>query len=639
MNVELINLTRSRSMEISEDIPADSNTIRMCASTRNAVQVRVSVDGEEQSWDEILEHEDASVDRSACRSLLLNHDPDNIIGTVRSITLDGMVSMVEAEILPGARLATGVSVMDAVRSGALRGVSIGYRYRMTPEDVEIDASNKRISVRKWRLLETTLTPIPADPAAGVRSLTIPGKVQSMDTPAPAPAPAVGPDISALRSEAKQVAVMARKLGLPADDFLHLSLADANGAMLEAISARDAAAGGKPAAPVVPRIEVGEEHNEKAAKRMVGAILHQAGFRADKRDVTFDDGSTLKSLQDGNELRGMTMTDMIRSTLSLVGEKTDKLNRHDLAAYALGKRDAANTSTGFFTGFVFNNIATKAVTVGFQADEQNYVYPILSARNVVPDYKAFAVGTLGLGLLEETVENAAFPELDKAEGSFQSQVKMWGGTLSLSEQAIVSDDTRQFMTNLGKAGMLAQNTIERQFFETLMGYSFSGVNVTASAGIGYTTADGIHAARTNLSKVESDLMSKLGTNAQPTLAALKYLLVPTPLFGQAKALMGPVAPGQQNNFVNELEVLRSPYLALSSITGNSATSYYGFADPNRATGIMLSTVAGIDTPRVEQYDPGAVAALKWKIYLPFKVDVVPHTINSVVTLAGIQKATA
>jgi hypothetical protein len=136
-----------------------------------------------------------------------------------------------------------------------------------------------------------------------------------------------------------------------------------------------------------------------------------------------------------------------------------------------------------------------------------------------------------------------------------------------------------------------------------------VNVTASAGLGYTTADGIHAARTNLSKVESDLMSKLGTNAQPTMAALKYLLVPTALYGQAKALMGPLAPGQQNNFVNELEVLRSPYLALSSITGNSATSYYGFADPNRATGVMLSTVAGIDTPRVEQYDPGAVAALR------------------------------
>jgi 3-oxoacyl-[acyl-carrier protein] reductase len=55
MTVELCNLTRSRAMEIGEEIPADSNVIRMRASTRNAVQVRVMVDGEEQMWDEVMD--------------------------------------------------------------------------------------------------------------------------------------------------------------------------------------------------------------------------------------------------------------------------------------------------------------------------------------------------------------------------------------------------------------------------------------------------------------------------------------------------------------------------------------------------------------------------------------------------------
>jgi hypothetical protein len=639
MNVELINLTRSRSMEISEDIPAESNVIRMCASTRNAVQVRVMVDGEEQMWDEILEHEDASVDRSACRSLLLNHDPDNIIGTVRSITLDGMASMVEAEILPGARLATGVSVMDAVRSGALRGVSIGYRYRMDPEDLEIDAANKRLCVRKWRLLETTLTPIPADTAAGVRSLTLPVKVLDMDTPAPsAPASPVAPDVAALRAEAKQVAAMARSLTLPADEFVGLPLADAQAAMIAAVAKRDADLGGKPAAKVVSHIQVGEEHHEKAAKRAVGALLHTAGFDSRRGDMVLDDGSKLSDIQANNSLRGASMTTVLRSTLEAIGQRTGDLDNHALARIAVGKRDAANTSTGILNSFVFANFITKAVSLGHQMNTDALIHEKFVSRMVVPDYKQFVIGTLGMGNLVETVENAAFPEATKAEGSYNSQVKMFGLTVSLSEQAIASDDTGQFMKQVAQAGLMSRKTKEREVLSKLMAFSYSSPNLTTSAGIGYTTADGIHAARTNLAATNAALATKIGTDGNPLNNFGRFLVVPPVLFEQAKGLVG-VAPGQQNTTNLQYEVLTSPFLSLSSLTGNSATAYYLLADPMFATGVQLSTVAGFDGPRVEQFDPGAVAALKFKIYEPFVADVVSHTYGGQTVVAGVQKATA
>lgn len=639
MNVELINLTRSRSMEISEDIPAESNVIRMVASTRNAVQVRVSVDGEEQMWDEILEHEDASVDRSACRSLLLNHDPDNIIGTVRSISLDGMASMVEAEILPGARLATGVSVMDAVRSGALRGVSIGYRYRMDPEDLEIDATNKRLCVRKWRLLETTLTPIPADTAAGVRSLTLPVKVLDMDTPAPsAPASPVAPDVAALRAEAKQVAAMARSLTLPADEFVGLPLADAQSAMIAAVAKRDADQGGKPAAKVVSHIQVGEEHHEKAAKRAVGALLHTCGYDFRRSDLVLDDGSKLSDLQANNSLRGATMTTVLRSTLEALGVRTADLDNHALARIAVGKRDAANTSTGMLNSFVFANFVTKAVSLGHQMNTDALIHEKFVSRMVVPDYKQFVIGTLGMGNLVETVENAAFPEASKAEGVYNSQVKMFGLTVSLSEQAIASDDTGQFMKQVAQAGLMARKTKEREVLSKLMAFSYSAPNLTTTAGIGYTTADGIHAARTNLAATNAALATKIGTDGNPLNNFGRFLLVPPVLFEQAKGLVG-AAPGQQNTTNLQFEVLTSPFLSLSTLTGNSATAYYVLADPMFATGVQLSTVAGFDGPRVEQYDPGAVAALKFKIYEPFVADVVSHTYGGSTVVAGVQKATA
>lgn len=617
------------------------NDIRMIASTCAPVRIGVMGENGPEEWNEILEHGEGCVDVSATKSLLLNHEHDQIIGAVKSVRLDGNTSIVEATILDGAVLPTGVRVCDAVRSGALKGVSIGYAYRMDKEDIEIDSNARSVRVKRWRMLEVTLTPIPADPGAGVRSFpttSFSKEVQMPDsTDIKQTAPTV--DVEAVRSEAKSIAALADSLHLRSADYIGLSLADAQAKMLEAVAKRDAADAGKPKAPVASHVQVGEEHIEKVAKRAVGALLHSAGFDHRRSgDVTFADGTTLKDHQDGNDLRGKRMTDVIRGTLEAVGERVGSLDPHALAAFALGKRDAANTGTGLFTNFVFANLITKAVTVGYQMGSPSFTYDKIVGRNYVPDYKQFGLGGLALGNLSETVENAAFPELAKAEGSYNSQVKMWGGTLSLSEQAIVSDDTQRFMEQLRQAGVIARKTMDKRTYEKLLGFSYSSPNLTTSAGIGYTTADGINAARTNLAKTESDLMQKVGLDGNPTGNMARYLVVPSALYEQARGLLG-TAPGQQNTQNLQFEVIRSPWLSFSGLTGNSATAYYLVSDPSFATGLVLSTINGIEEPRVEQYDPGAVAAYKWKIYMPFEVDVVSHSVAGTTTVAGIQKATA
>jgi hypothetical protein len=228
--------------------------------------------------------------------------------------------------------------------------------------------------------------------------------------------------------------------------------------------------------------------------------------------------------------------------------------------------------------------------------------------------------------------------------YLDRVQMWGGTVSLSEQMIVSDDTGRFFDQIRQAGVIAQKTIDRRVFQKLlMGISTSEAtstwtdNTTSGATIVHATNDAAVAARANMAKVESAMMAKLGLDGNPMGNMASYLVVPSDLGYVATGLMG-VAPGQQNQTNLRYNVIATPWLQFSGLTGYSATNYYLVADPNEATGLVLSTINGIEEPRVEQYDPGSVAAYKWKVYMPFEVGMGAHTYGGKTIIAGIQQGT-
>jgi HK97 family phage prohead protease len=153
--------TKFRHYEIrEEDANVENGMITMTASTND----RVGFGG----YGEILDHDARNVDISTCRALLLNHQSGNIVGRITGIKMENGRSSVTAEIFSDAKLATGVPVRAAVKAGALRGVSIGYNY--DDSDCDFNDDTRTITVRKWRLLEVSLTPIPRDSAGTVRSL-------------------------------------------------------------------------------------------------------------------------------------------------------------------------------------------------------------------------------------------------------------------------------------------------------------------------------------------------------------------------------------------------------------------------------------------------------------------------------------
>lgn len=664
---------RSRSLALPAAGPTDDPTlVRMVVSTDAPVRTTINVDGEDQEWDEILEHNPDSIDTSAMRAVLFHHDPMWILGSVRSSNIvDGALS-VDTQIDPAATLPSNVNALKATRDGSLKGTSLKYSYRADdPEHATIDFEARCVRVHKWRAMEATLTAIPADtdPRAGVRTLTRSAQGNKAmsgtaidDKTKPETKPEVQLDAAGVRSavvaEAKAVAALAESHKLRSADFLGLTLADAKGKILDAIQERDAKGGGTPAGLVRSHITVGEEHHEKVGKKLEGAFLWNLGFRASDSKAgehKFHDGTKLNDMQADNHMRGMHLSEMIRETMEGMGISTRSMRKEHLAKWALGKghdlyaegfRDAANTSTGYFTSFIFTNIIKKAVSVGFSMAADKVKYHKIVGRNYAPDYKQFAIGSLGVGNLQPTAENAAFAELAKAEGVYLDNVIMYGGTISLSEQAIVSDDTGRFMEALRQAGAIAQKTRDKRTFQVLMrGTStsdgtatWSSPNITTGATIIATTNDQVVAARVNLSKTAAALMNKVVLDGNPSMAEGRFLVIP-PTIGHtvATGLMG-IAPGQQNRADFGYEVLMSAWLEFAGLTGNSTSIYYLIADPAFSTGLVLTTLMGSDEPRVEQFDPGAVAAFKWKIYDPFTVGMGSHLVSGTATIAGIQQGT-
>ncbi len=222
--------------------------------------------------------------------------------------------------------------------------------------------------------------------------------------------------------------------------------------------------------------------------------------------------------------------------------------------------------------------------------------------------------------------------------------MWGGTLSLSLQALVNDDTGAFDSSLRRAGAIAQKSRERRLVQKfLRGVATTDAstwtsNTTSGCTPVYTTGDTIAAARANIGKANAALQQKIGLDANPTGNMAKFYLA-GPTAGLYLAGLLNQASGQVVANSGMAELVVSPWLEATTITGYSTTSYYVIADPNLVTGLVLSELAGLNGPQVMEYDAGSTIARNWKIFDAFEADLF-WAANSAgtSTIFGAQQAT-
>ena len=599
------------------------NVVKVITSTSDPVRFG--------NWREVLLHDSKNVNTSAARSALLNHDRNQLVGGIKSIEFDGTRGVAELELDPDARTQTGVKILDAVRKGYLRGISIGYRY--SDDDVRtVEEDGKyTVTVKKWRLLEITLTPTQADPAAHVlrclpgraalaaqqalvceccgKDKATPPAPRRENEPAPAPVAPVAPpappapaapaqrdadDKSAIKL-AREVTSLAREHGLESDSYLDQAEQGKSRSEIFRTMLKDAAEKRATTPTENVAVDLTRDAVDKLRDAATDGLLAMAGIRQEK-DLGMRHGSVL---------------DIGRLFVRGAGIKRE-LPRHELAKLLLGKdervRDAANVTSSQFTSYVLVNAMDKAVMAGFKNFERLVSYGRWTNRRQVTDFKSFYGGALDTGNLVETPENVAFPELTKSEGGYSSKLKMWGATLSLTLQALVNDDLGEFMSALGRAGAIAQRTIDKQVYTALAAATWTGHTMTS----GDLAAATLDKARSNMANVTGPAGEKLGMTPS-------FLITPSGLRTTALQLTKQVQGATEFNAHTDLEVVVTPFL--DTETTPSESTWYLAAHPSVADTVIVALLAGMETPQVEEYDAGAVAARKWKIQLPF-VAVVP-----------------
>lgn len=652
-----------------------TNRIRVIASTDEECDWGYYV--------EKLVHTEEAIDRTVAVSSLFNHDRNRILGKIVATKVEGGQLRAEIEIDPDVKLPGDLNALKAVREGYLKGISIGYEYRyddctityiqneVTDSDGYKSVRNKEFcTVNRWILREISFTPTPKDLAAQVtrqlpESLTGPSKAnlnerkRTMNFNAWLRARGFDPESlnetqrAALKADfeaqrgttstavadkddeiAKERAALAereKKVERKEFEVWAVELAKSHGVelskedladlksreqALQLMLTRKAVAGIKtnPKHPV--HVEVTRDAADKldaaAADGLINLIPRE--FRPiskDDKDLGMRAGSVLdigrrwlagSGVPDVVELGKEELADM------LIG-RGGRLSRFARArALKSGMRDAANVTSGMFTSYLLANVMDKVVYNGFMAPDEAITYHLWTASRQVSDFKTYSGAALDVGNLTETAENVAFPELAKAEGGYSDALKMWGATLSLTLQALINDDLGQFMSWLGRAGFIARRTIDVKVYTALAAATWTS-RTTANSDLSDTT---LSALRTSLAGIAGPAGQTLGMNA-------RYLIVPAGLRSAALTItqIAPyIAPSDVKVNTDIIPII-TPFLATA---GTPSQSTWYLAASQAFEPVIVANLAGMQAPVVEEYDPGAVAARKWKIMMPFQVTI-------------------
>jgi len=687
-----------RFLTLRDGDQVENGSIKLIGSTNAAVRFG--------SYREILLHGPENVDVSACRALLINHDPNQLAGRIRGIGLDGERSEVSADISPDARMQSGVGVRASVKDGSLRGVSAGYIYNPEdPDDCTYDDATRTVTVKRWRLMELSLTPIPRDTDAMVRSFESALKKRHAAAP-----PITRQDIvmdpiklAALYSaHPTHVALISERIASGEKDLAVIEVAirainaagDEKARAQAMIQERDAMklreqitmfaeSHNMPAAEyrseatfeaAVKRINKDKALAEEKARGQIAPLAPRVDFTADAvdryRDAAVDamlSRSVLKVRKQGfNGLNPYESTEKdlgMRGTFSIcmmlkeaamrTGETEAwrwsnkqcadwfrSMPRFDLAS-TISTR-AANQAYGQFPG-ILGNYMDKAIALGFQSTE-SITYPLWCGKRPTKDFKPFSNAAVTMGNLVQTAENVAFPEITLKDMSYQNQLAMWGATVTLTYQAILSDDLGEFMRAVGMLGIVAQRTIDKQVITVLMaGPGVNGV-YSNTAGWNQASLSGVDTftgvalgTQGSLDTVRDGFRKKISPAGQFLGNIPRYLLHPIPLSQAADRATGrAMPPGEQSylasNKARQIEPLEINYLDDPSILGNSATAYYMVGDSTSDT-LSVATLEGMEVPQIAEFDPGATADRKFKAMYPFVAYIPSYTDGTSLTQGG------
>ena len=587
-------------------------------------QAELSLSSEEpcRRWfgDEILSHDAGAVDLTRLQEIgvvLFNHDRDRVIGRVLSVRLDEAARKLRA-VIQFDEDEESERVYQKVRSGTLKGVSVGYAVDVW-EEVKAGATstNGRFTgpcevATRWTPYELSIVSVPADATVGVgRSFSENGdgtmdenkEIGVKEQPKMAAEPvqvtqvqdteaARQAAVAEERARVREIGTMCRQFGVDDEKFINegMSVEDVRAEILAQLA------------------------EQRKAQTVTVQVDEMDKFRAAATDgLALRAGVTVENKAAGaDEYRGKRMLRLAAECVEREqGKNTRTMDDETIVREAL-------TGTGAFPG-ILSNVAHKSMAQAYQTAPTTY--QLWTAQGSNSDFKDATRYRLSeADTLEKLNEGGEFKASGVSESMTKTSIATYGRMFSITRQAIINDDLGALQQLPAIYGAAARRMINKMVYKLLK------ANPTIEGDPLFSNNHNtLHAVDIS---IEGIAKMKAAMAKQKNIAGLEYLniqpaflICPVELEVQAAQLISSVvdptkANATPNPFANKMTVISEPEL-------EDAKAFYLAAAAGVAPTIEVTSLNGNLTPTMERAEQFDTLGIKWRIYMDVGVNLLDY----------------
>lgn len=512
-------------------------------------------------------------------------------------------------------------VLDKIKSGTLRGVSVGYEIREITE-IEEGETFRGITgpaelATKWIPFEISIEPIPADPTVGVgrsmdeecdeepnNEIEPEGGSESMnEMNVNEVREAVNVEEVRAQVAAEERARVAEIVSLCRDFDVDPAEYISSGASVDAVRAA-----------ILDRVRANRKPVETASvtvKVDEADRLRTAGIEAIGRRI-----GLVQKADEGNPFEHMSLLEMARTLLERRGVKTAGMTRLELATRAL-----FGAGTGDFP-YILSNVGKKSLLAAYDTAPSTYE---LWTRTVdTNDFKP--VSRMRFSEAPDLVlkkEGGEYAFATFSEDREQYALATYGRKFSLTREAIINDDLSAFSRIASAFGNAAKRLVN--------GLPYAILEANAAM------ADGVNLFHANHGNLATNVGVPSITLLEEAMAAFRrqtdisgnqvlnivpeFLIVPPELEWTSRQLMAStVDPEETNNVPN---VLRGRLTVIGDAELTSKDAWYLSASPAVVDTIEVCFLDGARAPVVESRENWDVDGIEFKVRLDVAAKAIDH----------------
>lgn len=567
---------------------------------------------------EVLVIDPAAIDLTRLASgrapILNGHRADRAadqIGVIRSARIEDGALVIEGELSARADVA---AIADDVAAGVLTNVSVGYRIEARERSPGQRGQPDTMRITRWHPVEVSLVPVPADPAAYVRSGVssvepdqIEGAASGVTPPAPptaapgSPGRTVSAETRAERDRVTGLADIGRRSGLSEAD---VNAAIEDGTSLQAFRTRAFDAMATATESLRTGNNAHPRHREEGVPAAIGAALYA------RMSGKAPEGQA-------REFMGRSLLELGTALLEARGERVRWSDRDQLAEQVMARNGGGHTTSDFPA--LLTQAGNRVLAEAYEA--AGTPLKLLARRRTRSDFKPVTgVHLSEAPRLERVNEQGEIKHGSRGEESRPLyKVETFARLFSLSRNAIINDDLHAFADALSAFGQGAAQTENDELVALFLANGGAGAtlfdskplyhvdhgNIGAAAGAGALSVDALGAGRQALRQMKG-LDGITPINVTP-----KHLVVGPELETAAEKVLTALNATQTqdaNPFPGKLALHVEPRFA-----GNA---WRLFADPGAMPCIEIAYLAGREGPQLSFREGWSTLGVEFRAVLDF-----------------------